>query len=260
MKINVATMMRDSMVWHKYLINQVPRFFNQLDKQILIYNPHLGEAERFIGDVFVAHNDSKDNTLEILTQEKNSGSRTYNVHILEYTGKVGEIRSTGESSRIDDLSRVADTVLEKAREDCDYVMFVESDLIIYDEFLLTKLVDILESDDKIGAVSPLPFVDTKRDIFYDCFVFRDLDGTKWTNQPPWSKEFNSHPELLELSSMGSCVLMRADLIRDNDLRFDGGAFINLCRQIRKLEYKCVTSKKCFIYHPSSNGIIKGRLS
>ena len=59
-----------------------------------------------------------------------------------------------------------------------------------------------------------------------------------------------------MSSVGSCGLIKSDLIRKG-YSFNDGAFVELCRQVKENGYKIILDKKLNIYHPS-NVLINGR--
>jgi hypothetical protein len=132
--------------------------------------------------------------------------------------------------------------IEKALEgECDFILFVESDLCIpYD------LVDLLVSL-QLDIVAPVVFLGG---LFYDSWGFRDLDGKKIKSIN--IKSMDNSP--IELSSVGSCVLFRSEIFRGG-IRFHGphetGLLVGVCTDARKKGYKVWTHPSISIIHPTS---------
>lgn len=248
-KINVTSLFRQSQVWENRFINQAPRFFNQIARQ------ELGFKDIQIGKIVCVYTESADNTLEVLEQEKNRGR--FNIQIVEHGSNYSSVKSVVDKTRLVELSSCGNAALENAKDDCDYILHVESDLLIYDEFLIARLYNAFNKIDKLGVISPLVFVDINYQVFYDYYVFRTLDGVQWRNEYPWTRDFNKHEQYIPMSSVGSCALIKADLVRDG-CNFGENAFMNLCSEVIKRDYKVFCDKRLYIYHPFSNQIINGR--
>jgi len=258
-KINVGSLFRDNMIWHGRYINQVKRFFTQL------YQQQCGQHNSFcIPHIVVLEGGSQDNTLEQLQQYKQQievddcNKPLYNFTILQ-ENKVtyGDIRSTAENTRIQELSKVGHRVMQEAAKDSDFVFWIESDLVIHDPYLIQKLCTVLIDNPSIGLIAPLIFLDTVRNYFYDTWAFRDIDGTQWTNKFPWSNSLKLHDNNIPMSSIGSCCLIRSSLVRDG-INFEDGAFVQLCNNVRQANFEVVANKNMFVYHPSRGGLIHSR--
>ena len=243
-KVNIASMFRDSQIWGGRLISQVPRFFNQITTQELL----IRNKEIEIGKIICVYTESKDNTLEKLEQEKNKGR--FNIEIIEHGSNYNTVKSSASAERITELSSCGNIGLENSKNDCDFIFWVESDIIIYDNFLLLKLLRAFDKIDKLGIISPIILLDTNNTYFYDTYVFRSLDGSQWRNKWIWSDDFNDHNQYIPMNSVGSCGLIKADLIREG-CSFKNGAFINLCKEVKLKEFGVYCDKRTFIYHPSS---------
>lgn len=144
--------------------------------------------------------------------------------------------------KADQWASIGNQGIEKALEgDCDFILFVESDLCIpYD------LVDLLVSLD-LDIVAPLVFLGG---LFYDSWGFRDLEGRKIDSIN--INSMDNYP--VELSSVGSCVLFRAEIFRKG-IRFHGphetGLLVGVCTDARKQGYKVWTHPSISIVHPTS---------
>lgn len=239
-KINICSLFRDSEIWHGRLISQTSRFFSQLTQQRLTDGIEIGK-------VVCIYTYSEDDTLKKLEQEKNKG--IFDVEIIEHGSNYGAVKSIVNQERLRELSSCGNVALESAKDDCDYIMFCESDLIIYDIFLLSKLFLAFDKIDNLGIIAPLIFLDTNYLWQYDSFIFRSDNGSQWKNNYPFSYDFNKYPQFVPMSSVGSCTLIKADLIRSG-VSFKDNAYLNLCKEIREKNHKVYCDKRSFVYHPS----------
>jgi hypothetical protein len=144
--------------------------------------------------------------------------------------------------KADQWASICNQGVEKALEgECDFILFVESDLCIpYD------LVDLLVSLD-LDIVAPVVFLGG---LFYDSWGFRDLDGRKIDSIT--INSMDNSP--IELSSVGSCVLFRSEIFRGG-VRFHGphetGLLVGVCTDARNKGYKVWTHPSISIIHPTS---------
>lgn len=250
-KINTCSLFRDSETWCNRKIFQVSTFFNQIASQELL----IKNKEIEIGKITCVYTESKDDTFKYLEQEKNRGR--FNIEIIHHGSNYNAVKSSASADRISELSACGNVGLENSKSDCDYIFWIESDILIYDNFLLLKLLQAFDKIDKLGAISPLILLDINYTYFYDCYIFRELNGSPWRNKWIWSDDFNDHNQYILMSSIGSCALIKADLIRQG-CSFKNNAFLNLCKEIREKEYKIYCDKRAFIFHPSKNGLIGQR--
>jgi hypothetical protein len=237
-------MFRDSQSFHNITLNQVQRFFKQISGQKLLDGIT-------INNIFCVYTQSNDNTLECLKQEKNIGR--FNIQILEYDNEYKSVSSVDNKDRLAGLAKCGNYGLEKARVDCDYLFLIESDLIVYDYFLLFKLYKSFSEVENLACVSPLIFLDINHDCFYDTLCFKNLDGSQWTNHKPWSPNLNKYIKYVDMSCVGSCSLINQEVL-SKGINFGDNGYLTLCKQIIDLKKKIVVNKECRIYHPSNNSI------
>src|SRR5262249_14963248 len=103
-----------------------------------------------------------------------------------------------------------------------HVLWLEADLCFPPELvsrLLAKDVDI---------VAPIIYLGG---YFYDTWGFRDLSGKKWKSPASSNRKFKPF-RLIEMSSVGSCVLFRRAIL-DSGIRFRGtyedGLLVGVCQ-------------------------------
>lgn len=247
-KINITSLFRDSDLWHGRKIFQVQRFFNQIASQQL-----LNQIE--INKIVCVYTESNDDTFKLLEQEKNKGK--FNIDIIKHGSNYQTVKSSASIDRIRELSHCGNVGLESAKENSDYILHVESDILIYDTFLLYKMYDAFSIIDKLGAIAPLILLDINYTYFYDCFVYRDTDDCQWRNKWNWGDNFFDDEQYISMNSVGSCVLLKSDLIRQG-CSFKDYAFINLCKEIKSMEHRVCCDKRLFVFHPSNNGLLGQR--
>ena len=123
-----------------------------------------------------------------------------------------------------------------------HILWLETDLTVpYD------LIDQLVAN-QLDIVAPLVFIGP---WFYDSWGFRTLNGEQIRKiQPEWN--IDARP--VELSSVGSCVLFRREIL-DAGVRFrgpyDDGLLVGMCLDARKLGYKVFVDPNVSIIHPTS---------
>lgn len=237
-------MFRDSQTFCGKPINQIPRFFRQINEQEL--PPHI-----IINDVICVYTKSNDDTEKALEQKKNSS--IYNVEIYNCDNTYSGVISITDKNRLMGLSKCANVGFEKAKKDCDYLFLIESDLIIYNSLLIYNLLNTFSELDNVGCVSPLVFLDTKRECFYDTFCFRSQDGKMWTNNKPWCIDFDKCEKYIEMSCVGSCSLINKEVLSKN-IDFGNRGYLDFCEKIIKEKKKIIVNKDCVIYHPSKQNI------
>jgi len=249
LNISVCSSFRDSMIWNNRLINQVGRFFSQLNEQNL-----LGKAK--INKIACVEGNSIDNTYESLLQYKDL-NKHLNVNIIKEESTNRSVGSFTTKERIGVLSRCKCLALDCIKDDCDYILCIESDLIIYDEFFLYHLLGAFDKIDKLGIIAPIITLDTIPIYFYDTWAFRDKNGQKWNNYWVWNQDYIDNVRYIEMTSIGSCSLIKADLIR-NGCSFGDGDYPNMCKNIIDAGYKVYCDKRTNIFHPCSNNLINMR--
>jgi len=243
--IVICTMFRDSIEWYGHKIDQVGKFFHSLATQ----------TNRDFR-VVCLEGDSKDTTYNQLLLHSLNKLHAKEIKLLQSNTNNEFFGSTIRQDRISHLSSLANKVLEEAYSyNPEYILWVESDLIFQSD-LIERLLTSFKQKENIVGVSPIILLGGK---FYDTWAFRDLPtkrgvtngGRKKRNWLP-SKINQRLPDYIEMESVGSCCLFRADF----KCNFGDGAFPELCRQLREHGsiYADTTTK---IYHPDTK-LVEGR--
>jgi hypothetical protein len=94
----------------------------------------------------------------------------------------------------------------------DALIYVETDLI-WDPEVMVALLDRLED---VPAVAPMSFL--RNGWFYDTWGHRGLDGVHFGPFPPHHESLLEADGLVQISSAGSCKVMRGEVARA--CRFD----------------------------------------
>lgn len=150
------------------------------------------------------------------------------------------------ADRVTKWAALGNVALEQAlQSDCDRILWCESDLVLPND-LLEQLVP-----ETGGIIAPAIFLGS---MFYDTWGFRGLDGTRFSNFAPFHAEFRHHA-LVELSSVGSCVLFPRNIF-DRGIRFrgiyDDGLLVGLCRDAATLGVRTFMDSRVAILHPTSH--------
>jgi GT2 family glycosyltransferase len=250
-------MFRDSQVWHGRPINQVDRFFRQVDANALA-------AGRGVSYHLVEGN-SADGTLEALLLHAARRDATVLRHEVEGTG----VASVASEQRFRNLSAVANVALRSARDSgADFVLWVESDFVLRDDVLRRLLAAFDGAPHDLFGVCPVPvFGGEARDgaprpqgaagpSFYDTWAFRGEGGEAWQNHQ--LAALVDGPRYRPMAAFGSAALMNARLMRQHGIDFGTGCFPDLCAQARRAGYRLFCDTRTLIEHPAEVNIA-GRL-
>ncbi len=125
-----------------------------------------------------------------------------------------------------------------------HVLWMESDLC----FPLDTVSRLLSCN--VDIVAPLIWLGG---LFYDTWGFRDLSGKRWSNSPPYHPAYRINA-LLEMGSVGSCVLLRREVL-DSGVRFRGpyetGLLVGVCNDARKNGFHVFADTSTAVMHPVS---------
>jgi hypothetical protein len=234
MKLNICTMMKDSVRYKGHFINQTHRFFKQIDNQVRL-NWSLNKIVCLVSK-------SEDDTYDQVIEHEDD----HNLTVL-YDEEPSEIHSIVSTTRFKKLSRLGNMVLDAAKDDCDAILWIESDIIIDNPYLISELCGGYIINKDVGAISPMVWLGQ---LFYDTLAFRDLSGKCWSAYYPYCSNYLQHKEFIPASSVGSCSLIQGRLIR-NGLNFGDGCFMELCRKIRNYGCQILVMKNSSVRHPNS---------
>ena len=160
---------------------------------------------------------------------------------------VQEISSDSEITALSAKSRqwaqIGNQAIDSALEtECSHILYIESDLC----FPLDLLEQLISRD--VDIIAPVVMLGSS---FYDSWGFRDLNGKKISDMQFFPFYTG---ELVELSSVGSCVLFRSDIFRAG-IRFAGnhhnGLFVGVCNEARSNGFRVYADPTVSIIHPTS---------
>lgn len=207
---------------------------------------------QFQGEAIVEHiageGDSVDATRELLA----SGGRAFGLHvrIVDCTTGAPRYGSVETAERMSALSSVANRMLDAISDDTDYVVYVESDLD-WSADVIAQIIRRLSNQHVYDVISPLVFAGQ---YFYDVWGFRGLDGERFSPFAPFHRSIHQawtesgRTELVEVSSLGSCLVMRRSAAEARIL--NGGALVEWssnARQLLGLRLACWPALR--IHHP-----------
>lgn len=154
--------------------------------------------------------------------------------------------STEDEDRLKALSLVGNAILGGVRLIDDVMVYVESDLVWSADTITRLIARVLEGYD---VIAPLIFAG---EHFYDIFVYRGLDGNRFSPFFPYHSSISSDGFLdaypVEVQSAGSCLVMRADVARTCRIR-DENALLGFCKDVRSKGYMVWVDKTERIEHP-----------
>lgn len=194
--------------------------------------------------IVAVEGDSEDETLAMLR-----GWSDKRLHLMKHDLGLPRFPSIENPIRLRGLSAVGNTALDyiASQVEVDFILWIESDLIWQPDLLKNLLRR------EAPAVAPMVWVELQqgRPVFYDTWGFRHLGGERFKqNERDWYR--NTYPlEPFEVSSAGSCLLMRAGFIY-SWARFGERAIISLCEDIRERSGWIMADPLTEVYHPWPN--------
>jgi hypothetical protein len=204
-------------------------------KQIYFLREALGP--NYHVRLIAVEGDSEDRTCRDL--ETMSVQLDLSLSMGHYNHGLREFGSTEDAVRLFHLSRLGNVGLSMVKPSDDIVLYVESDLI-WDSVNILKLMA-----HDVDMVSPLVFAGEN---FYDVFCFRDLNGHRFSPFPPYSASLSPHG-LTEVSSVGSCIVMKADVARNCRIP-EGEVLIGFCAHARESGFHIYVDPNARIEHPA----------
>ena len=221
-QVAICSIVRDGMVY-------LPAYRRQLES--LELRPGLDWR------LYIIEGDSRDATHAFLQRWASEDARI-----------MIEQEHAGESTEVQDRAarwaRVANACLDLTSRGGahTHVLWLEADLCFPPELLGRLLAH------DVDVVAPIIFLGG---LFYDTWGFRDLAGISWQNMPPFHPNYQPM-SLMEMGSVGSCVLFRRALL-DAGVRMKGryedGLLVGMCHDARALGYKVYADTGTAILHP-----------
>ena len=185
----------------------------------------------------IVEGDSSDESQSFLEKWQAEDSRVLTAQL--HVGRAREIED-----RAGRWARVGNACFDLAVRSGDYthVLWIESDLCFPPELLRRLLAQ------EVDIVAPMIYLGG---LFYDTWGFRDLTGTRWTNEAPYHQRYRGM-DLIEMGSVGSCVLFRRAVL-DAGIRFKGtyehGLLVGMCEDARAAGFRVWADTSTAILHP-----------
>jgi GT2 family glycosyltransferase len=172
--------------------------------------------------------------------------------LINKEASYDKVTSHISDDRFKSLSKIANTLLTKIKDECEYILWIESDLI-FDENLFKNLYNgIIET--KSAIIAPIPIITIReQQRLYDIWAFRNINGINLSRHYDFSE---SKSKYVELSSVGTCAIINAEYVRKG-CDFGEGCFPELCRQIREIGGKILVDTTTYVEHPG-NKFVCGR--
>ena len=237
--IAVLALWRDS-------ANHMERTLEQLSEQ----EKSLSYKYSFVYSFY--ENDSKDNTVEILTNWLNGRIGFLN---SEKRGDPnwGSIAFKRRTQYMAEYRNLALEALVKYKY--SYLFVIDTD-IVYKSNFLEQLIDKLEANSKLGIITPntIQFVPDQfggksEYSYFDSFALIDRNGNhgiSFSNNPFILKEdrisWANGLGVVVNSAFGGAALIRGNLMRNNNLKWNGDEGCEhwkLCQSIKNLNYSVV---------------------
>lgn len=214
---------------------QIQRWLRQVSAlRGYLYENTIGYA---LVRAIAVEGDSADRTRDELMH----GSLAYNLDIdLRTCSHGGPVYgSTENPERLVALSRVGNAILEDVRQDDDYLLYVESDLIWSPKVIASLLSLVIRGECDIAC--PLVMAGDK---FYDIFLYR-RNGVRFSPFHPYHPDLNGMPLLID--SAGSCLMMHAKVART--CRMTDNALLDFCQDARSKGYSIKVDPSVRVEHP-----------
>lgn len=214
---------------------QIERYRRQMDKL---------DITGFDVQWYLGEGDSKDLTLNQLCDYAAYDCR---VNVNTITTGIEHHGSDLHPDRVRCLAMSVNPLLDAIARDCwaDYALLVESDLIIKPD-LLQRLHENLP--DTTSLIAPMIWTDNDT-RFYDIWAYRKLTGHYFL---PFGKAWYADKmpvKPFEVSSVGSVVLMPADVIYSGMRYTDEEVVVGLVRQAREAGYQIFVDGSTHVRHP-----------
>lgn len=187
--------------------------------------------------------DSVDNTYSQLANLAHSHS---NIYLHQFQTGRPQYPSVVDAGRMHHLSNLGRKTVELIRQSpsTDYVLFMESDLLISDPDMIQKLM-------AVGADVAAPMV--VYDVggaFYDTWGFVDIHGMTFHPMHPY------HPDVekkapIPMSSVGSCFLAKREVYERCDYVGED-AFRSFFSDVNRHGYRVVACPDVHIIHPRNH--------
>jgi len=182
--------------------------------------------------------DSVDNTFGLL----HSISNELNAKLVQQNTGRRRWGSVDTPERMAHLGEIGNFLRDATlqMEPTDFIVYVESDLLIRDTELFSKL-----AAHNVDIVSPIIY-HGNTEAFYDTWGYLDQFGDRWSAHPPYSR-YLAQDGLCPMMSVGSCVMMKWNVLEVT--KWGPNAFRSWCSNALMNNKKIWVDKNLSIYHP-----------
>lgn len=224
----IASIFRDSAEYVDWYFEQIRRYEEYAEGRVTL---------------ILAEGDSVDNTYDLLLEHiLRRGVKADRLLKIVHGGpKYGSI---DHPDRWRNIAKVCNGVMDEIPLG-ENLAYVESDLV-WEPEMMHRLLGQLRL---VDAVAPLCVHEVNHDLFYDTWGHRGLDGKCFEHHPPYHPALESRQgALVEISSAGSCVVMRADVAAR--ARFgEDDCIVGLGRSIRENGGRLFLDTEARVFHP-----------
>lgn len=224
-------------------------FRNSAGRQIDRWARQIADLDFLLDDpvsVLACEGDSWNDTREQLDRV---GGRFSSFRLVDVSHGGPLFGSVESPVRMRQLSGVLNTAFSHVPLDCDVLIWVESDLI-WDARVLLDLSLYVNLCDKPIVVAPMTMAASSN---YDIWGCRLLDGRRTSSLPPFLPadyvDAHSSGQLVEMSSVGSCVAMAGEIARKARIK-DENALVGFCADVRAHGWKVYMDPHLKIQHPA----------
>lgn len=213
----------------------IENYFNQIDALASLLNRRGDWLSLVLG-----YGDSDDGTGELLFE---AAANSIGARLIDVSHGGQAFGSIVNAQRFRQLAYIGNKILANVPfEDADAVIWLESDLIWAPE-VIAELLNHLQWH---ACVAPM-IMDSNGTTFYDTFVFR-RSGICFVKQPPYHPCMMASDHMIEMDSVGSCVVMRADAIKGVTVP-EEDVLVGVCRQIKERGGRVWLDSNQKVYHP-----------
>lgn len=218
-----------------------------------IFRDAEGYAQRYADQVAALREAAPEQTFRTILAEGDSQDNSYEVLKALFDGSVfkrahggPKFGSVDSAERFRQFSFVYEAVLERVLPTDEAFIYVESDLVWNPEVVL----GLMRHLEKPEVDLVVPFI-SYQSRFYDTWAFQGLDGVHFGCYPPYHVSMLSRGPngLCELSSAGSCMVMRAEVARSCHFVPEELCCVGFCYHARSKGYRVWFDSSLTVYHP-----------
>lgn len=216
-------------------IAYIDRYFDQIDR--------LANLIARRGDwlsLVLGYGDSTDGTPAALFE---AAAMSIGARLIDVSHGGPAFGSVVHEQRFKQLAFIGNKIFANVPDDADAICWLESDLI-WEPEVIAELLNHLQWH---ACVAPCIMDSPPANTWYDTFVFRK-DGQQFVKPSPYHACMLTGDHMIEMDSVGSCVVMRADVAKQIAVP-EEDVLIGVCRQIRDMGEKVFLDSSQKVFHP-----------